>query len=256
MRILTLGDVVGSSAVRYLSEHLWKFRDKEKIDAVIVNGENATEIRGLSAKDAQTLLDAGADVLTLGNHAYGIRDLYAFLEDSDRIIRPANYPPQAPGAGYTVIDVCGWKMLCINVSGRVYLDPLASPFDTVDRILEREKGNYDFSVMDIHAEATSEKLALSHYFDGRIGAMFGTHTHVPTADGRVLKRGSGYVTDLGMCGPIDSILGTDADRVIEKFRFQMPVRFEVASGEIEAQGVIFEIDPQKNQTTDVRRICF
>lgn len=256
MRILTLGDVVGTAAVRYLSKHLWQFRDKEQIDAVIVNGENATEIRGLSAKDAQEILDAGADVITLGNHAFGIRDIYPFLENSDQVIRPANYPPQAPGAGYTFMNVGGWRMLCINVSGRTYLEPLASPFDTVDRILEREKGNYDFSVMDIHAEATSEKLALAHYFDGRIGAMFGTHTHIPTADERILKKGSGYVTDLGMCGPVDSILGTEKECVIDRFRFQMPVRFEVASGDVEAQGVIFKINPQTNQATEVRRIRF
>ena len=256
MRILALGDVVGTAAVAYLSEHLWKFRDREKIDAVIVNGENASEIRGLSARDASALLSAGADVITLGNHAFGIRDLYPFLEDSDDVIRPANYPPQAPGAGYTVKEVCGWRMLCINVSGRVYLDPLSSPFDTVDRILDREKGNYDFAVMDIHAEATSEKLALAHYFDGRIGAIFGTHTHVPTADTRVLKKGSGYVTDLGMCGPVDGIIGTCAENVIDRFRFMMPTRFEVAGGEIEAMGVIFEIDPSKNRTLEVKRISF
>lgn len=256
MRILALGDVVGSAAVAYLSEHLWKFRSKEKIDAVIVNGENASDIRGLSANDADALLSAGADVITLGNHAFGRRDLYPVLEDSDSVIRPANYPPQAPGAGYTIKEIGGWRMLCVNVSGRMYLDPLASPFDTVERILEREKGNYDFSMMDIHAEATSEKLALAYYFDGRIGAMFGTHTHVPTADTRVLKKGSGYVTDLGMCGPVDGIIGTDAQIVIDKFRLMMPVRFEVAGGEIEAQGVIFEIDPSKNRTLEVRRICF
>ncbi len=256
MRILALGDVVGSAAIRHLEQHLWKIRDREHVDAVIANGENATEIRGLCAKDAMALLDAGADVITLGNHAFGMRDLYPILENSDRVIRPANYPPQAPGAGYTVQNVDGWKMLCINVSGRMYLDPLASPFDTVDRILDREKGNYDFSVLDIHAEATSEKLALAHYFDGRIGAIYGTHTHVPTADERILKKGTGYLTDVGMCGPVDSILGTAVEPVIEKFRIQTPVRFEVAGGTVEANGVLFDLDPQRNCTTSIRRITF
>ncbi len=256
MRILTLGDVVGSGSVRYLEKHLWTYRDRERVDLVIANGENASEIRGLSAADAQALLDAGVDVITLGNHAFGRRDLYPMLEDSERIIRPANYPPQAPGSGYTILNVDGWRGLCINVCGRVYLDPLASPFETVERILEREQGNYDFAVMDIHAEATSEKLALAHYFDGRIGVMFGTHTHVPTADERVLHGGSGYVTDLGMCGPVDSIIGTRVEQVIERFRTLMPTRFDVAEGEICAQGAIYEVDASKNCTLSVRRIKF
>ncbi len=256
MRILALGDVVGAAAVQYLSERLWNIRERERLDAVIVNGENATEIRGLSARDAQSLLDAGADVITLGNHAFGIRDLYPFLENSVQIVRPANYSPQAPGAGYTVCKIAGWRMLCINVSGVMYLDSLASPFDTVERILKREAGNYDFAVMDIHAEATAEKLALAYCFDGKIAAMFGTHTHIPTADLRILKNGSGYVTDLGMCGPIDGILGAAKESVIEKFRLQMPVRFSVAEGTVRAQGALFEIDPDTNRTLSLQRMEF
>ena len=164
MRILALGDVVGIGAINYLQKHLWEIREREKIDFVIANGENASEIRGLCAKDAHALLDTGIDVITLGNHAFGMRDIYSVLEDEERIIRPANYPPRAPGAGYVITEVQGFRILCINISGRVYLDPLASPFDTVDRILEREACNYDLAIMDIHAEATSEKLALGYYF--------------------------------------------------------------------------------------------
>ena len=256
MRILALGDVVGSATVPYLRQHLWSVRRREKIDLVIANGENTTEIRGLCARDAEELLDTGVDLITLGNHAFGMRDLYPVLEDGERIIRPANYPPTAPGSGYTVLDVDGWRLLCINVSGRVYLDPLADPFETVERILEREKGNYDLAVMDIHAEATSEKLALAYAFDGRVQVMFGTHTHVPTADGRVLPHGSGYVTDLGMCGPTDSILGTKKEAVIHRFRTQMPTRFEVAEGEISAQGVIFDLNCAQKRVTEVKRIEF
>ena len=256
MRILALGDVVGTKTVEYLNRSLWTFRKKERIDLVIANCENATDIRGLSAKDAEALLNAGIDLITLGNHAFGIRDLYPYLDSKECIIRPANYPPKSPGNGYTVIRIDGWRVLCINVSGRVYLDPLADPFDTADRILEREKGNYDLSVMDIHAEATSEKLALAHYFDGRVHLMFGTHTHVPTADEQILPRGSAYVTDLGMCGPTNGIIGTQKDTVIEKFRTMMPAHFHVADGPIRAYGIVCEIDGDTKKVKELKRIQF
>ena len=254
MRILALGDIVGSATIDYLRQHLWKLRDRERIDFVIANGENATDIRGLSARDAAALFDVGIDVITLGNHTYGIRDLQNYLESEPRIIRPANYPPQAPGSGYTIRNVGGWKLLCINIGGRVYMDPLADPFDTVDRILAREKSNFDLAVMDIHAEATSEKLAIAHYFDGRIAVMFGTHTHVPTADTQILPHGAGYVTDLGMCGPQNGIIGTDKDAVISRFRTLMPTQFRVAQGPIQAQGVIFEL--RDTAVTSLQRITF
>lgn len=254
MRILALGDVVGTQTVDFLRERLWSLRTRERIDFVVANGENVTDIKGISARDADALLDTGIDLITLGNHTYGMRDIYSYLENSERVIRPANFPPEAPGCGYTVCHVDGWRLLCINVCGRVFLDPLASPFDTVDRILERERGSYDLSLMDIHAEATSEKLAIAHYFDGRVQVMFGTHTHVPTADERILPHGSGYITDLGMCGPTDGVLGTDLECVIERFRTMMPVRFEVAKGEIRGNGAIFEVDGDRVRS--VRRITF
>ena len=257
MRILALGDIVGHVAIDYLADKLWAFRSKEKIDFCVANGENATEIRGISAADAEALLGTGVDLITLGNHAFGMKDIYSYLDANEHcIIRPANYPTDAPGVGYTICDVNGWRVLCINVSGRVYLDPLASPFDTVDRILEREDGRYDLALLDIHAEATSEKLAIGRYFDGRIQVMFGTHTHVPTADEQILPRGSGYITDLGMCGPVDGILGTDADAVIHRFRTMMPTRFSVASGDVKAQGVIFDVDESAGKVRSVTRVSF
>jgi len=256
MRILTLGDVVGSAGIEHLDRHLWQFRSRERIDAVIANGENATEIRGLSAEDAKMLLGTGIDLLTLGNHAFGRRDLYSFLDSESCIIRPANYPPAAPGNGYTVLRIGGVRLLCINVCGRVYMDPLASPFETVDKILEREKGAYDLALLDIHAEATSEKLALARYFDGRINVIFGTHTHVPTADLQLLPNGSGYVTDLGMCGPVNGILGTATDAVLERFMTLMPTRFSVADGKTTAQGVIFDLDDSSLRVTSLKRVEF
>ena len=247
MRILALGDIVGKAAVKHLSERLWEFRQRERIDFVIANGENATDIRGVAPQEAEALLNAGVDVITLGNHTYGLREIYSYLESETRVIRPANYPPVAPGSGYTVVRIDGYRILCISVGGRVFMDALADPFDTVDRILAREAGNYDFAVMDVHAEATSEKLAMAHVFDGKIAVIFGTHTHVPTADARILPHGTAYVTDLGMCGPIDSILGTKKETVIERFRSMMPARFTVADGDVRADGVIFEFDPDRNK---------
>ncbi len=252
MRILALGDIVGCETLNYLKQRLWSFRKQEKIDFVIANGENTTDIRGLCSSDADTLLEIGVDLITLGNHAWGIRDLYPYLENRESIIRPANYPPETPGNGYTVVNVCGWRVLCINIGGRVYMDPLASPFDTVDRILEREAGRYDLAVMDIHAEATSEKLAIAHYFDGRVAIMFGTHTHVTTADEQILPKGSAYITDLGMSGPQNGIIGTNADAVINRFRTLMPTHFHVADGPIAAHGAIFELD--ENRPRSVRRV--
>lgn len=256
MRILALGDVVGTKTIEHLRRHLWQIRKEHRIDLVIANGENTSEIRGLSAQDSDALLDTGIDLITLGNHAFGMRDIYSYLENEPRVIRPANYPPVAPGAGYTIVNVDGWRVLCINVCGRVYMDPLASPFDTVDRILSREAGAYDLAVMDVHAEATSEKLAMAHYFDGRIQVIFGTHTHVPTADLQILPKGTGYVTDLGMCGPQSGILGTDRDAVIDRFRTMMPTRFSVAGGAVKADGVIFALDTDRRCSTSIERIAF
>lgn len=256
LKILTLGDVVGTAAIAYLRTQLWSARSRLGADFVIANGENASDIHGLSSNDAEALLDCGIDLLTMGNHTYGRRDLYSFLDNDPRIIRPANFPPTAPGQGYATVRIGGWRALVINVQGQVYLEPLADPFDTVERILTREKGDYDFALMDIHAEATSEKLALARVFDGRITAMFGTHTHVATADEQILPRGSGYITDLGMTGPTDGILGTDAETVITKFRTHMPQRFTVAQGPIRACGALFEIDPEAGKCLSVRRVTF
>lgn len=256
MKILAIGDVVGTKSIEYLEQKLWDMRRRLGADMVAVNGENASDIHGVSAADAKRILNAGADVITLGNHTYGRRDICMLLSDTEWLIRPANYPPLAPGNGYTVLNIDGWRVLCINIMGTALMDSLACPFATVDRILERESGNYDIALMDIHAEATSEKIALGRYFDGRIHVMFGTHTHVQTADEQILPHGSGYITDLGMTGPLGGVIGSDAEGVIEKFRTRMPVRFKVAEGEIEARGALFELDTSTRRVTRVERIVF
>lgn len=256
IKILTLGDVVGTSAVEYLKNNLWKFRSSIGADFVVANGENVAEIHGISVANTEDLFGAGVDLITLGNHTYGRRDICTLLSDSQSIIRPANYPPLAPGSGYTILNVCGWRILGINILGTALMDSMACPFATVDRILEREKGSYDIALLDIHAEATSEKNALGRYFDGRIHVIFGTHTHVPTADEQILPKGSGYITDIGMTGPINSIIGTDIDAVIEKMRTKMPVRFTVANGEIRSQGALFTLNTDSMRVERVERVTF
>ena len=256
MRILALGYIVGLRAGEYLREKLWKYRKDNKIDFVVANGENVNDIFGLGLDEAKALLDCGVDVITTGNHVWGRRDIYDFLDSTDKVIRPAKYPSGAPGSGYTVVNADGFKILCINVLGTVFMDSLTSPFEAVDAILAREAGNYDVAFLDVHAETTSEKLAVGLHFDGRITAVFGTHTHVQTADERVLPKGSGYITDLGMTGPKEGILGVDREAVLYRFLTKMPKRYTVADGEIEAQGAIFEIDPFAGKTTSVKRVKF
>ena len=256
MRILALGDIVGLKAVEYLREKLWTFRKENKIDVVVANGENVNDIFGLGIDEAKELLGCGVDVITTGNHVWGRRDIYDFLDSSENIIRPANYPKGAPGSGYTVINVDGFKILVINALGTVFMDSLTSPFEAVEAVLAREEGSFDVALLDIHAEATSEKLAMGYHFDGRITATFGTHTHVQTADERILPLGSGYITDLGMTGPSDGILGVDKETVLYRFLTKMPKRYTVALGDIEAQGAIFDIDPFAKKTLSVTRVKF
>lgn len=258
MKILAIGDVVGRVSVEYLQKRLYSVRTHLGADLVIANGENASEIHGVSAADAQGILDAGVDIITLGNHAFRCRDIASLLDSSpDKIIRPANYPAECPGSGYSVIRACGLRILVINVMGTAFMEPLDNPFYTVDGILAREEGKYDLSIMDVHAEATSEKYALARYFDGRINVIFGTHTHVATADEQVLEGGTAYITDLGMTGPCNGILGTDKDAVIYKMRTHMPSRFKVAEGEVKGSAALFELeDNAPYRAVSVKRIRF
>lgn len=257
MKILAIGDIVGEIAIDYLSQHLSQFIRDNRIDYVIANGENASEIKGLSKNDAESIFNSGVDFITLGNHTYGKKDVYSYLDNNDhKIIRPCNFPTKAPGSGYSIVNVDGYKILIINALGTMFMTPLNSPFEIIDRILDREAGNYDFAILDIHAEATSEKLAIAHYFDSRIAIIFGTHTHVATADEQILPRGSAYITDIGMTGPINSILGTNIEVIINKFTVQTPQYFTVADGPVKAQGVIFEIDPNTSKINAITRVNF
>ena len=256
MKILTIGDVVGRNAVAHLEKNLWSVRNELSADVVVVNGENASDIYGIDESDAKIILSSGADIITLGNHAFGIKNIFNLLSDSNSIIRPANYPPMTPGGGYTIVNICGWRILCINVLGTALMESLACPFATIDKILERERGNYDISILDVHAESTSEKIAIGRYFDGRINVIFGTHTHVATADEQILPHGSGYITDVGMTGPVNSVIGSSVDAVIERFRTKITSRFTVADGEVTAHGALFDIDTSVKKVTNVKRIVF
>lgn len=257
MKILAFGDVVGQAALSAFTSTVRKQRDALGADMVVVNGENATEVRGICARDAHLLADAGVDLITLGNHTYGMHDLYTLLEDeSFPMIRPANFPAACPGSGYRILRIDGYRVLCINIQGVVYMEQLASPFETVDRILAREAGAYDLALMDIHAEVTSEKLAIARYFDGRISVMFGTHTHVQTADEQILPGGSGYITDLGMTGPTGGIIGTSTKASLDRFLTHMPTHFTVAEGEIAVHGALFDVDPETGRVRSVHRIAY
>lgn len=242
MKILAIGDVVGPAAIEYMSSRLRNFVSAQRVALTLVNGENASVGNGLGRADAEAILDAGADVITGGNHIWQKKDLRDFLDTSERIIRPANYPSQNPGNGYTIADADGYRVLVMNVMGVIYGEPLADPFETVERILKREEGNYDIATLDIHAETTSEKYALARYFDGRVNVIYGTHTHIPTADEQVLPKGSGYITDLGMTGPHDSILGVKSECIIHKLTTKLPTRFEIAENDLRVNGAMFELD--------------
>ncbi len=254
---MALGDVVGERTLPFLQSTLWDKRRALGADLVIANGENVCDIHGLSPKAAEALFAAGVDFITSGNHIFDRRDAHTFLGDTHAVIRPCNYPAACPGEGSRVVTCAeGWRVLVVNVSGSVFMDALGDPFRAVENELDRARRTYDLAVLDIHAEATSEKLALARYFDGRFAAIFGTHTHVQTADEQILPNGTGYITDLGMTGPVNSILGVTPANVIEKLRTHMPHRFTVAEGEIAASGALFDIDPVTGKAKAVSRIRF
>ena len=255
MKILVIGDVTSPKGVEHLSEKLWKFRGENKIDFCVVNGENASFITGISAELAEKLLRAGADVITGGNHTLQNKAAYTALDEQKELLRPINFGDGAPGHGYEIFDAQGYRILVINALGNVHIEPnLDSPFPYIDRVLRREEGRYDFAILDIHAEATGEKMAIGYAYDGRINVIFGTHTHVPTADGRILPGGTGYVTDVGMCGESEGILGMDSSVIVSRMRSHLPIRFAPAKGACEADGVIFDLDTSSKRVVSVARV--
>lgn len=250
LRILALGDVVADTGCRFIRERLWSIRERERLDAVIINAENSAVGNGVDRESAEMLFSAGADVLTSGNHVWRKKGVDKLLEGNGSILRPANYPEPCAGNGYTIIDVKGYRLLVVSLLGTVFMESMDHPFRTLDKILEREKGGFDLSIVDFHAEATSEKIALGLYADGRISALFGTHTHVQTNDARVLPKGTGYVSDAGMTGVENSVLGLDAQLMIQKFLTRIYQYHNVASGEVSMNGVIFTLDTDTGLCVD------
>ncbi len=254
LKILFLGDIVGQNALHAVSEQLFRIRSALGADMVIANGENAAVGNGLDLASAKELLFAGVDVITSGNHIWQKKDIRTMLDDGESVLRPANYPPASPGCGYTVKHINGYRILVMNAQGTVYMESLDCPFAAVDKILTREAGRYDLAVLDFHAEATSEKLAMGYDLDGRVSVVVGTHTHVPTADLRILPGGTGYITDLGMTGPENSVLGVKKEIIIEKMKTKLPARFEIAETPITLMGALFSVDTDTQKTVSAEQI--
>jgi metallophosphoesterase (TIGR00282 family) len=227
-RLLFIGDVVGEPGRRALIQALPELKERHSPDFIVANGENVAGGLGITARTARSMLDAGVDVITTGNHVYRHRDAYQFLDSTDRVIRPANYLESNPGRGHTIVEKGGVRWAIINLCGSVYLDVARLPFQEANRLVDRLAGDVDLIVVDFHAEVTSEKVAMGWHLDGRVLAVIGTHTHVPTADGRVLPGGTAYISDAGMTGSRDSVIGVKKEQAVERFVTQLPVKFETA----------------------------
>ena len=256
MKILMMGDVSSPAAARYLAGVLPSARKRLGADLVTVNAENAGFIIGPTPETATLLLSSGADVLTGGNHTLQNYDLLAAIDRMPRVLRPANYPARAQGDGSAVVETAaGVRVLVISLLGRVHMDPpLSSPFEAASRVLSSRRGQYDVAVVDLHAEATGEKLAMGYYLDGRVAAVVGTHTHVPTADLTILPRGTGYVTDLGMCGAEGSILGIEPREIVERYLTGINHKLHPAEGKMRADGVLFTIEEATGKCTAAERV--
>lgn len=257
MKILAIGDVTSPTGISHLEKNLWRIRKENNIDFCVVNGENAAFITGISPELADVLLKSGADVITGGNHTLRNRSVFTYLDDTGAVLRPVNFGDSAPGSGYTVAEANGYRILVISALGNVHIEPvLDSPFTHIDRVLRMEEGKYDFAVLDIHAEATGEKLAIGYAYDGKINIIFGTHTHVQTADEKILPHGTGYITDIGMCGESGGILGMDAESVVTRMRTKISYKFKASEGAPEANGAIFTLDTKTGMVTEIKRITF
>lgn len=255
MKAFFVGDIVGKSGRVALKAHLSAVVSSHGVDIVIVNGENSAAGFGITEKVGNELFSIGAHVITSGNHIWDKKEALRYLDSEQRVIRPLNYPPGVPGFGSVVYECdTGARVAVINVSGRVFMPPLDCPFRTLEAELERIGDSADVVIVDIHAEATSEKVAMGQYFDGKVSAMLGTHTHIQTADECVLPGGTAYITDVGMSGSVNSVIGVDSKRIFERFITQMPVRFEVAHGTSILCGVVVDIDETSGKARSIERI--
>ena len=255
MKILVVGDIVGRPGRAIMDREIIRLRDEYKLDLVIANCENAAAGAGITRSVADELFRAGVDVLTSGNHVWKLKEAYELLKLDPRVIRPANYPNGAPGSGSTVVETLGGqKVGVLNVMGRVFMEPLDCPFRTAERELERLRLVTPVIVVDMHAEATSEKVAMGWFLDGKVSVVFGTHTHIPTADERVLPKGTAFITDIGMTGPYDSVIGRVTEDVLHRFLTQMPRRMEVAEGDVRLCGAMVDVDRITGKALRIERL--
>ena len=254
MKILAIGDIVGSAGIKELKNKLNKLKQEETIDFIIVNGENSAEGMGITEKNFNEILAQGVDVVTMGNHTWGKKDIFKFI-NHPQIIRPANYPQGVVGKGYAIYKCKDKKIGVINLIGRVDINVLSeNPFIIANKIVEKIKEKVDIIIVDFHAEATAEKIAMGHYLDGKITALYGTHTHVQTADEKILPKGTGYITDIGMTGPENSVIGMNIEASIKRFETTLPEKYKIAEGKCIFNGVIFEINDENCKLETIKRI--
>ena len=254
MNILAVGDIVGSSGIQELQKNLQKIKQQYKVDFTIVNGENSAEGMGITEKNFKDILSSGADCVTMGNHTWGKKDIFKFI-DHPKIIRPANYPEGVCGKGYNIYKCKDKKIAVINAIGRAEINiMLDNPFSVTEKIVNKIKNETDIIILDFHAEATAEKKAMGYFLDGKITLMFGTHTHVQTADEQILEKGTGYITDIGMTGPKNSVIGMDKNVALKRFLTGLPERYKIATGDTIFNSILFEINDSTNCVEKIIRI--
>lgn len=255
MRLLAIGDINGEDGREFVYNNLGRIRDKYSIDFCVANGENTAEPNGITRDIANTLTRCGVDVITMGNHTFDNKESGLVLEENENVIRPLNYPPEAEGMGYRITDLGFARVAVVNLIGRTGMSPADCPFHSIERLLP--KLDAEIIIIDFHAEATSEKMAMAHYLDGKVSVVFGTHTHVQTADERILTGGTGFICDLGMTGVEDSVLGVKKEIIVDFYYNSVKrYRFEKAHGEVWFNGCIFEIDNKTGKTLSVERLRF
>ena len=254
MKVLTIGDLVGECGLKKLSEEIGRIKKENDIDFTIVNGENVAEGMGITKKLFDGIINAGVDVVTMGNHTWGKKEIFSFI-DNPKLIRPANLPEGVCGKGFGIYECNNKKIAVINLLGRTDMGILSeNPFVKASKILEEIKDKADIIILDFHAEATAEKIAMGYYLDGKVSVVFGTHTHVQTADEKILSSGTGYITDIGMTGPKESVIGMDIEASLKRFVTTLPEKYRVAEGKAMLNGVIFEIDDENCKTKKIIRI--
>ena len=256
MRILAVGDLVGESGVRKLKEMLPKIKKEENIDFVITNGENSAGGMGITERNFKEILEAGTNVITMGNHTWGKKDIFKFI-DNPQLLRPANYPKGVVGKGLGIYECKDKKIAVINLIGRVDINILSeNPFIIAREIIDEIKEKVDIIIIDFHAEATAEKIAMARFLDGKVTALYGTHTHVQTADEQIFTGGTAYITDIGMTGPKNSVIGMDIEASIKRFETTLPEKYKLAEGECIFNAVVFEIDDETDKVIEVKRIYY